>query len=130
MVFGIRKNKKIKIKDDFNLNWYGHRGLLKRAPENTWLGFQAALDAGFCSIEMDVLQTVYGNGCDSSGSYIINGSHDPSSGQITFRKRYKCNPCSTTTFWGNLAGGGSSACGIYTSQGGLEFGAFKLSLST
>ena len=43
MVFGVRKNKKIKIKDDFNLNWYGHRGLLNRAPENTWLGFQAAL---------------------------------------------------------------------------------------
>ena len=57
MVFAVRKNKKIKIKDDFNLNWYGHRGLLKRAPENTWLGFQAALDAGFRSIEMDVLQT-------------------------------------------------------------------------
>ena len=57
MVFGVRKNKKIKIKDDFNLNWYGHRGLLNRAPENTWLGFQAALDAGFRSIEMDVLQT-------------------------------------------------------------------------
>ena len=55
MVFGVRKNKKIKIKDDFN--WYGHRGLLNRAPENTWLGFQAALDAGFRSIEMDVLQT-------------------------------------------------------------------------
>ena len=73
---------------------------------------------------------VYGNGCDSSGSYIINGSHDPSSGIITFRKRYKCNPCSATTFWGNLADGGSSACGIYTSQGGVDFGAFKLSLST
>ena len=55
MVFGVRKNKKIKIKDDFN--WYGHRGLLNCAPENTWLGFQAALDAGFRSIEMDVLQT-------------------------------------------------------------------------
>jgi len=57
VVFGVRKNKKIKIKDDFNLNWYGHRGLLNRAPENTWPGFQAALDAGFRSIEMDVLQT-------------------------------------------------------------------------
>ena len=57
MVFGVRKNKKIKIKDDFILNWYGHRGLLNCAPENTWLGFQAALDAGFRSIEMDVLQT-------------------------------------------------------------------------
>jgi len=55
VVFGVRKNKKIKIKDDFN--WYGHRGLLNRAPENTWLGFQAALDAGFRSIETDVLQT-------------------------------------------------------------------------
>ena len=57
MVFGARKNKKIKIKDDLNLNWYGHRGLLNRAPENTWLGFQAALDAGLRSIEIDVLQT-------------------------------------------------------------------------
>jgi len=57
VVFGARKNKKIKIKDDLNLNWYGHRGLLNRAPENTWLGFQAALDAGFRSIEIDVLQT-------------------------------------------------------------------------
>jgi len=57
VVFGVRKNKNIKIKDDFNLNWYGHRGLINRAPENTWLGFQAALDAGFRSIEMDVLQT-------------------------------------------------------------------------
>jgi len=55
VVFGVRKNKKIKIKIDFN--WYGHRGLLNRAPENTWLGFQAALDAGFRSIEMDVFQT-------------------------------------------------------------------------
>jgi glycerophosphoryl diester phosphodiesterase len=55
VVFGARKNKKIKIKDDFILN--GHRGLLNRAPENTWLGFQAALGAGFRSIEMDVLQT-------------------------------------------------------------------------
>jgi glycerophosphoryl diester phosphodiesterase len=57
VVFGARKNKKIKIKDDLNLNWYGHRGLLNRAPENTWRGFQAALDAGLRAIEIDVLQT-------------------------------------------------------------------------
>jgi len=74
---------------------------------------------------------VYGNGCDEiGGNYFINGSHDPSSGYITFRKRYNCNPGSASNFWGNLAYRGSSMCGQYTGpSGSMEFGQFDLSLS-
>ena len=55
MVFGSGKNNKRKIGND--LSWYGHRGLLHHAPENTLQGFRAALDAGLSSVEIDVLRT-------------------------------------------------------------------------
>ena len=55
MVFGSGKNNKRKIDND--LSWYGHRGLLHHAPENTLQGFRAALDAGLSSVEIDVLRT-------------------------------------------------------------------------
>ena len=55
MIFGVGKNNKRNI--DNGLNWYGHRGLLNHAPENTRQGFRAALDAGLRSVEIDVLRT-------------------------------------------------------------------------
>ncbi len=55
MVFGAGKNNKHNIDND--LNWYGHRGLLNHAPENTLQGFRAALDSGLRSVEIDVLRT-------------------------------------------------------------------------
>ena len=55
MVFGHGKNNKRKIDND--LSWYGHRGLLRSAPENTLQGFSAAIDEGLRSVEIDVLRT-------------------------------------------------------------------------
>jgi len=39
------------------LVWYGHRGLLIRAPENTWSAYKAAIDVGLPAIELDVVQS-------------------------------------------------------------------------
>ena len=97
MVFGHGKNNKRKIDND--LSWYGHRGLLRRAPENTLQGFSAAIDEGLRSVEIDVLRTKDGK-IVCSHNFDLEKETD-GSGYIDQKNRSELELIDAATNWPN-----------------------------
>ncbi len=57
LFFGFVPQTRKGVLTGSDLTLYGHRGLLNRAPENTWSAYQATVDTGLPAIELDVVQT-------------------------------------------------------------------------